>query len=70
VDQPPALDGTPVACLHIGIFGFRMNPGSVESAARFSPESGRLSHGSQCVEDLDKIDERALEVFKATSETH
>lgn len=66
MDQRPALDGTPVACLPVGVFGFKDEPGIDDKMQRgfvLKADVNRmvLTGG----EDLDKINRLAFDLFKA-----
>jgi hypothetical protein len=66
VDQRPALNGTPVACLQIGIFGFQDEPGidgKVQRGFVLKADVNRM--GVAGGEDLHKIDNLAFDFFKA-----
>src|SRR5437879_870862 len=66
VDQRPALDGTPVACFPVGVFGFQDEPGIDDEMQRgFILKADVNGMVPACGEDLDKINGLAFDLFKA-----
>jgi hypothetical protein len=66
VDQRPALDGTPVAGLPVGVFGFKDEAGIDDKMQRgFILKADVNGMILACGEDLDKINRLAFDLFKA-----